>query len=45
MTEAEALARWHSRLASEWLPNWVDMTESYFHWWNLLVIALEDATD
>lgn len=45
MTEAEALERWYYRLETEWLPDWVDMPDSLFQWWNLLVIALGDATD
>jgi len=44
-TDGELLAEWHHRLYVEWLPNWVDMPDTMFRWWNLLVIALEDATD
>ncbi len=45
MTEQEALNRWYSRLYTEWLPNWRDMPDTLFQWWNVLVVALEDATD
>lgn len=45
MTEQEALDLWHSRLQTEWLPNWRDMPDTLFSWWNLLVVALDDAID
>lgn len=44
-TEADLLARWHHKLCTEWLPNWVDMPQDQFLWWNLLVVATDDATD
>ena len=44
-TDSEVLAQWYSRLYTEWLPNWVDMPELQFQWWNLLVKALDDAAD
>jgi len=40
----ELLTVWHARLHTEWLPNWIDLPENMFHWWNLCVIALEDAS-
>ena len=43
--EEELLARWHHKLKTEWLPNWVDMPPTLFQWWNTLIKALEDATD
>lgn len=45
MTEEEALARWYYKLHTEWLQNWMDMPETQFRWWNLLVVALDDAID
>jgi hypothetical protein len=43
MTEQERLDQWYSRLHTEWLTNWVDLPENLFAWWNLLVVATEDA--
>ena len=45
MNEQEALNLWFQRLQTEWLPNWRDMPDTTFVWWNLLVIALEDTVD
>ena len=42
--DSERLAAWYSKLYTEWLPKWVDLPENAFHWWNLCVIALEDAS-
>jgi hypothetical protein len=42
--DSERLAAWYARLYTEWLPKWVDLPENAFHWWNLCVIALEDAS-
>lgn len=44
-SDAELLKHWFSRLHTEWLPYWQDMPDDYFQWWNLLVFALDDATD
>lgn len=44
-TDEELLREWYRKLYTEWLPNWVDMPENQYSWWNLLIIALEDATD
>lgn len=44
-SDSEALTTWYCRLETEWLPNWRDMPEDLFAWWNLLIVALEDAAD
>jgi hypothetical protein len=42
--DSERLSVWYAKLHTEWLPNWVDLPENAFHWWNLCVVALDDAT-
>lgn len=42
--DSERLSVWYRKLYNEWLPNWIDLPENKFHWWNLCVIALEDAS-
>lgn len=44
-SDEECLEEWYRKLHTEWLPHWQDMPDSAFAWWNLLVIALDDATD
>lgn len=44
-SEEELLSCWYRKLQTEWLPNWVDMPPDLFRWWNLIVVALDDATD
>jgi hypothetical protein len=43
--EQARLAKWFHRLEHEWLPHWIDMPDTQFQWWNLLIRALDDATD
>ena len=42
--DSERLSVWYSKLYTEWLPKWDDLPENAFHWWNLCVKALDDAT-
>jgi hypothetical protein len=44
-SDKECLREWYHKLETEWLPNWVDLPETHFRWWNLLIVALDDATD
>lgn len=44
-TDKELLALWYCRLETEWLTNWRDMPSGMFAWYNLLIVALEDAVD
>jgi hypothetical protein len=43
--ESVLLATWHRKLHQEWLPHWVDMPQTQFDWWYLLINALGDAED
>lgn len=43
MTEQERYERWVQKLHNEWLPNWRDMPDMTFAWWNLLIVLLDDA--
>lgn len=40
----QALADWVYRLHTEWLPNWQDMPDNTFVWWNLLLTVLDEAS-
>jgi hypothetical protein len=40
----QAFADWVHKLHTEWLPNWQDMPDNTFVWWNLLLTVLDEAS-
>ena len=44
-SDEELYRDWCRKLYTEWLPNWRDMPDNAYAWWNLLITALDDATD
>jgi len=43
ISDEEAFKRWVAKLHTEWLPNWQDMPDITYAWWNLLITVLDDA--